>query len=221
VEILTNWHLNTKKEMLFISIPTPCHEKWNEMYPVEQGAFCNVCSKIVIDFTNLSDEEVQNYFLNNRGKKNCGRFRNDQLIDADDPLPYLLADSIPFWKKFLAIILIVFGNFLSGCQNNTIGKITNQEEEPEVKIHVTTGITLVDIIDEVEIGEPQIDAQCSTGVDTSMVIMGDIKIPPLQEACDFGIILERPRIDTPIKVILDENGCEKIVPITKSIQKAY
>src|SRR5690349_1749923 len=99
--------------MLLISIPTPCHEKWNEMSPREQGAFCSVCSKTVVDFTSLSDEEVQNYFLKQAGQKTCGRFRNDQLIDKEDPLKKLLADAVPFWKKFLAIVLVVFGSFLT------------------------------------------------------------------------------------------------------------
>ena len=37
VEILTDQHL-IKKNMLLLSIPEPCHEKWNEMLPVEKGA---------------------------------------------------------------------------------------------------------------------------------------------------------------------------------------
>jgi predicted house-cleaning NTP pyrophosphatase (Maf/HAM1 superfamily) len=68
--------------MLLINIPEPCHENWNEMSPREQGAFCNVCSKTVIDFTSLSDEEVKNYFLANHGQKTCGRFKNTQLSNT-------------------------------------------------------------------------------------------------------------------------------------------
>ena len=124
--------------MLLISIPTPCHEKWNEMSPNEQGAFCSVCSKTVIDFTSLSDEEVQNYFLNQRGQKTCGRFRNDQLKSNEDPLQRLLADSIPFWKKFLAIVVVVFGSLLTGCNNDIKGDVMGKAENPSVKIIETT-----------------------------------------------------------------------------------
>ena len=34
-----------------ITIPTPCHENWNEMTPNEMGRHCTVCSKTVKDFT--------------------------------------------------------------------------------------------------------------------------------------------------------------------------
>lgn len=55
--------------MLLLSIPEPCHENWNEMLPLEKGAFCATCSKAVIDFTNLSDEEVRNYFFKIKDRK--------------------------------------------------------------------------------------------------------------------------------------------------------
>ncbi len=46
-----------------ISIAKPCHEKWEEMTPQNNGAFCGQCSKVVIDFTKMTDDEVQNYFI--------------------------------------------------------------------------------------------------------------------------------------------------------------
>jgi hypothetical protein len=196
--------------MLFISIPTPCHEKWNEMSPDEQGAFCNVCSKTVIDFTSLSDEEVQNYFLNNRGKKNCGRFRNDQLTDADDLLPYLLAGSIPFWKKFLAIVLIVFGSFLSGCSDSTIGKIKIDGIKSKEKILMTTGVMLVDIKQEEQV-EERIEV-CTTTVGIMEISMGEIAPLPFEEEVIGKIVIEMPGqsvIDSTNRKILDENGNQK------------
>lgn len=113
--------------MLFISIPQPCHENWNEMIPAAQGAFCKRCSKIVVDFTQLSDEEVQNYFLDNRGQKTCGRFRDDQLAETGNPLRSLLASALPFWKKFLAIVFILFGGLLTSCHRDI--KQGSQPEE--------------------------------------------------------------------------------------------
>ncbi|MFI5130873.1 MAG: hypothetical protein ACHQFX_12805 [Chitinophagales bacterium] len=108
--------------MFSISIPSPCHENWDNMSPREQGSFCAVCAKTVVDFTQLSDEDVRNYFLQHQGQKTCGRFRNDQLAEPRT-LHELLSRPIPFWKKFLAITLILFGSFLSGCQNATTGKV--------------------------------------------------------------------------------------------------
>ena len=132
--------------MLLFSIPEPCHENWNEMLPCEKGAFCSVCSKIVIDFTNLSDDEVKNYFFKNNGQQTCGRFNNHQLSFPDKSLEKLLGDNIPFWKKFLAIVIILFGSFLTGCEQPTQGKV----DAPQKSI-TTTGVTLLEIKEDLQI----------------------------------------------------------------------
>lgn len=62
-----------------ISIPQPCSENWNKMTPQEQGRFCDICQKCVVDLTNLSDAELYQYLLKNKGQKACGRFKPEQL----------------------------------------------------------------------------------------------------------------------------------------------
>lgn len=65
------------KKSITLSIPTPCHEQWNQMTPTEKGKFCAACSKEVIDFTQSSDEHL---FKSLQSKENlCGRFRPSQL----------------------------------------------------------------------------------------------------------------------------------------------
>ncbi|MEI9807753.1 MAG: hypothetical protein WDO16_07680 [Bacteroidota bacterium] len=191
--------------MLFISIPTPCHEKWNEMSPNEQGAFCSVCSKTVVDFTSLSDEEVQNYFLSKRGQKTCGRFRNDQLTDADDPLRRLLAGSIPFWKKFLAIVLVVFGSLLSGCQDSTTGKARIKAKEVQQKDYTTSGITITDFQYETK---DTLTDQCTLEIRNS-VGMTEIVLVKMDEdvvgAVDPPVDIMGEMV---LKIKLDENGNE-------------
>lgn len=61
-----------------LTIPTPCHENWNQMSPAEQGRFCAVCSKTVKDFTAVPDEEIVNAFSQN-SENVCGRFKTSQL----------------------------------------------------------------------------------------------------------------------------------------------
>lgn len=73
-------------QKLRISIPEPCHERWDHMSPTEKGAYCQSCAKEVMDFTDLTAEEVAYYFKHNASAKTCGRFRNDQLNTAI-PLP--------------------------------------------------------------------------------------------------------------------------------------
>jgi len=165
--------------MLLISIPKPCHENWNEMSPQDKGRFCQVCSKTVVDFTLLNDDEVKNYFLQQVGQKTCGRFRSDQLTNTDNLLPRLLQTSIPFWKKFLAIVLILFGSLLSACNQSTISKpkleIDGERERKLTMTEVTLGGIEVDssfIPD--QLGTPSV-IQCSTTIDTTLpVIVGEI-----------------------------------------------
>ena len=61
-----------------IYIPKPCHEDWSKLIPTQQGKFCASCSKQVIDFSLMSDNQILN-FLSNQSGKLCGRFDADQL----------------------------------------------------------------------------------------------------------------------------------------------
>lgn len=106
--------------MLLITVPKPCHEDWNKMTPVEKGAYCKACAKTVVDFTSMTDDEVKNYFISNASQKTCGHFRSDQLADSE--LAGILNKPIPLWKKFLAMLLILFGSLLTGCNDKTTGK---------------------------------------------------------------------------------------------------
>jgi hypothetical protein len=61
-----------------IYIPKPCHEDWTKMTPTQQGKFCSACSKQVIDFSLMSDNQILNVLSNQSGKL-CGRFDAEQL----------------------------------------------------------------------------------------------------------------------------------------------
>ena len=60
-------------------IPKPCHENWNKMTPKEQGKHCEVCSKVVVDFTKKSPIEISHVMANAVGEV-CGNFNLNQLI---------------------------------------------------------------------------------------------------------------------------------------------
>jgi CarboxypepD_reg-like domain len=69
-----------------LSISKPCSEKFGEFQKTSTGGFCNLCQKEVVDFTNMSDGEILQYFKN--GQKNtCGRFRESQLKTYPEVIP--------------------------------------------------------------------------------------------------------------------------------------
>lgn len=68
-----------KPQPIQITIPKPCHEKWDNMTAQEQGRFCSACHKCVIDFRNYSDDELYNFLNEHRNEKMCGKFSASQL----------------------------------------------------------------------------------------------------------------------------------------------
>lgn len=89
-----------KKFML--SIPTPCHENWEQMTPQERGRFCAACQKTVVDFTNMSDRQVVEYFK--KANNVCGRFNTTQL-EREIPVP---RKSFPWARTFFQLTLPTF-----------------------------------------------------------------------------------------------------------------
>lgn len=80
------------------------------MHPDGNGRFCDSCAKTVIDFSIMTDKQIQNYFIQHREEKICGRFKNTQLQRIIIYIPTAtVMQPLPFWKKFLAACLLIFG----------------------------------------------------------------------------------------------------------------
>jgi len=103
-----------------IHIPTPCHENWNAMAPVEQGRFCQSCAKQVVDFSMMTDQEVLNYFNTSTGNT-CGRFNNDQL---QRPLqPTKIEKKKAWWVAAMMPLLLVFAKPKAQSKDSTGNRI--------------------------------------------------------------------------------------------------
>lgn len=117
--------------MLKITIPKPCHEDWETMTPNQQGRHCTACAKTVVDFTLLSDEQVQQFFLHQKEERVCGRFKQEQLHRILITLPTnILHITMPRWKQFLTACLLAFSSMLFSC-DTLIGKLVKGEPVAE------------------------------------------------------------------------------------------
>ncbi len=113
-----------KKNMksLELQIAEPCNENWHEMTPIRGGNFCASCEKTVVDFTEMTDRELVNFYERYDGKI-CGRFRSDQL---DRQIAFPSPPSrIQKWKTIAALI----SGLLLG------GEVNAQNDQPMTAIH--------------------------------------------------------------------------------------
>jgi hypothetical protein len=172
-------------ENLFkIHIPDPCFEDWDKMTPNEQGSFCKVCSKTVVDFSKRSEDEIQQYIAANIDKKICGRFNISQLeqeteevprikINIDEPKfifpSYLLPVMTPFRVSALALMLCASA-MLSSCGNSGS---SGGDDKP-----LTGAVELVD-----STYKPKIDNSDSLNINNN--IQGGLSIREVQRRNDL------------------------------------
>lgn len=87
-----------------ITIPNPCHEDWNTMSPQEQGKYCMVCSKVVIDFTQMSNNDIIQT-IQSANSTICGRL-DDQQLDSLRP-KYQLPKKMKVFLYALAVAFLI------------------------------------------------------------------------------------------------------------------
>jgi Secretion system C-terminal sorting domain len=106
-------------KQLQLTIPTPCHENWDNMTPVDKGRFCGSCQKQVVDFSGMSDRQVAEFFKKPFTGSVCGRFMNDQL-DRNIEIP---KKRIPWVKYFFQFAIPAFLVSIKASAQKTQGKI--------------------------------------------------------------------------------------------------
>ena len=76
------------------------------MTPTQQGRFCNACAKQVIDFSEMSDTEVLNYFSKVKNENVCGRAYPDQL---DRTIAATTKKKIYWYLNYAIAFVLFFG----------------------------------------------------------------------------------------------------------------
>ncbi len=102
-----------------LTIAEPCHESWDGMTPVEKGKYCGSCQKQVVDFSDMSDRQVAEFFKKPSTGSVCGRFMTDQL---DRPIE-IPRKRIPWVKYFFQIALPAFLVSMKVSASKTQGEI--------------------------------------------------------------------------------------------------
>jgi len=207
-----------------ISIPKPCNENWNEMTPEQQGAFCKVCSKVVVDFSNMSDEEVINYFAKKKEEKTCGRFRVSQLSPYELKINLRSVAAQRSFPKIFAASLFIFFSSLFVCKSDTGERImfnvvpVDMADTSSLALRadsvstVTTDTTFFAPIDSTEInpmimGGMTVPVEEAVEVDTA-IITGDVAVEPI-------MVGQMVAVQPPPPMIMGKMVCNKPAQVKK------
>ncbi len=109
-----------------INLDNPCNENWTSMSTIENGKYCSVCTKNVIDFTSLTDAEIIEQIEKTKGNL-CGRFNNSQLnriIEIQQKQHF--GSSI--YKLLTGLLFLSTANNVEAKEFNIINKLTLNSE---------------------------------------------------------------------------------------------
>jgi TonB family protein len=165
------------------SVPNPCDKPWDGMIPKENGRYCDSCQKVVIDFTNKSNQEIIDYINANSGKKLCGTFKKEQLIQTEKEYhDYVI--------KFVASLLLAFGMTLFSCNGESIDLgdqphaiLTENERFDEITGIMVSPPTQVDSANSIIIEDSAITVSINLETTTGDIYMPDVP-PPMIERLD-------------------------------------
>jgi hypothetical protein len=116
------------KNELNLSISEPCHENFKNFQKTEKGGFCATCTKEVIDFTQMTSEDISNYFKNKMTADTCGRFTKSQLNTTIQPKKK--TKFFNFLSGITVVCLSLF-SFKTEAQNTTNSSMDNDNTKNE------------------------------------------------------------------------------------------
>ncbi|MGC4099760.1 carboxypeptidase regulatory-like domain-containing protein [Ferruginibacter sp.] len=100
-----------KSPVLHINIPDPCSQNWDAMAPSGEGRQCSKCNTIIYDFSQMSDEELLQFFKKHPAT-HCGRFHNSQL-NRDIQYPVKKKFALPYRFSKIAAAFFTLLSFRS------------------------------------------------------------------------------------------------------------
>lgn len=182
------------------------------MTPKEKGRFCDSCSKVVVDFTKMSTQEVQDYMKSQQGNRVCGHFKKSQL-DLP-PVTITLNEEIyrlPATKKFLLAAFLVFGFTLFSCAQTTkgdvkmVGKVAVAPVQIQVEEDTVASYLTPDTLEFINGQLTGIEPVENNQPDLREFPLGDVAfVPDTEETSIAPDTVEEILIDGEIEYIPDE-----------------
>ncbi|WP_117883919.1 energy transducer TonB [Aureibaculum luteum] len=157
-------------------------------------------------FTKKSVTEIQSFFIENQGKKVCGRFQQTQLDTITIEIPeQLLFQQVSYSRMFLLALLITMGVTLMSCNTNgkkqkineviVLDSITNPQKSIDNEIDSLNIKTKVDSVAKSDTnGENKKDALIEKP-------SKPIPIPPPPITTVGMTVLRLPEVIEPVKII--------------------
>ena len=101
-------------------IPTPCPEDWEKIKIGLTSRFCESCTKVVMDFTKMSRQEILEYLLENQGQPTCGRILPSQLDFTRRDIVVTLHQMKKRYPRHQLpmAVMIIAGMMLAGCNGS-------------------------------------------------------------------------------------------------------
>lgn len=86
-----------------IELPNPCEQNWAGMPRINGGFYCHQCTKVVHDFSTLSDEELIRLISSRKNQGICGRFNTSQLNRN------IIINTTPAQSNHRTLSVVIFG----------------------------------------------------------------------------------------------------------------
>lgn len=112
-------------------IASPCSENFGNMLSVSEGKYCEVCAKTVIDFSQMTDNEIATFIHLNKGKEICGTIQPQQQNKKYLFVQPQKAES-PVKRYVMAILASLLTTIPSQLQaQNTVNTQTKEVNLPQ------------------------------------------------------------------------------------------
>lgn len=136
--------ITTKKSCVMeIKIAQPCNENWDNMKISLTSRHCQRCEKQVMDFTQMTKEEIIYYLLSNPNANVCGRMQRQQVDFHHEDVPALMNALSKKGGNTSFLILALVCLSLAACKADNRSDATTRktptEKTPE-PTRMTVGI---------------------------------------------------------------------------------